>query len=421
MGAPGTSLRELGVRGGDLLWLLSPVAPLPPPPAPPQPAAPAALPARAEAGGKRVRNADDPPAGTPPAQQQQQQQQQQQPAVDKGKQGAPAGEGDGAEPMAVEHEGEEPVEPQPPSQRLPAHLLRTLQASCTAASQPADVLLLAAHGAMLETGFVPCWPAGGDSSSGSSVYAVPRSCWVSPGLCRIQYTLQPASGDGSSNSGGDGGMEAAGAAGQAGEHAASAQQQAAGPACTLQCSSMGGGAVVLGVATQGHARHLALQAAALVQPLEAAGADAGPSSSSGAPAGGKAAGAAVQGAAGAVQLLPDGGLALAGCLQLGAAAAKQLWTRLKDGLAFPMLLAAYAEAGLAPPAGLLALPEELKQRVLEALGVRRLRWAAAGVGGMWAHASPGGWPPGRMHGSCTCCRLCSRCPCQRLAAPSAIK
>lgn len=101
---------------------------------------------------------------------------------------------------------------------------------------------------------------------------------------------------------------------------------------------------------------------------------AGPSST--------AAAEAAEGPSSAVQLLPDGGLALGGHLHLGAAAAKQLWTRLKDGLAFPMLLAAYAEAGLAPPAGLLALPEELKQRVLEGLGV-----SVAGRGGGRAAAT----------------------------------
>ncbi len=385
MGSADTPLRELGVRGGDLLWLLSPT------PAPPEPAAPAPA-AAAEAGAKRARDSNDAPTGNPTTQPQQPQQPQQ--PADKGKQ-AVAGTGaegqhDGAEARAVEQqdeaEAEPELEPLPPSQRLPAYLLRTLQASWAPPSGPAGILLLAAHAAMLETGFVPHWPAG------SGVYEVPRSCWASSSVCRIQYTLQPSNGDDNSSSAMDEAEEAANSGTGAAEQGA-----AAGPACTLQCSSMGGGAVVLAVSTQRHARHLALQAGAFVQPLEpaataggtAAGSDgAGTSSSS------STAAAAAQGASSAVQLLPDGGLALGGHLQLGAAAAKQLWTRLKDGLAFPMLLAAYAEAGLAPPAGLLALPEELKQRVLEALGVSV---GVVGAGGNWLGTGREEGEAGRLH------------------------
>ena len=137
------------------------------------------------------------------------------------------------------------------------------------------------------------------------------------------------------------------------------QQEQHAPACTLQCSSMGGGGVVLAVSTQSHTRHLSLHAASFIRPLAVI---ISPSSSSS-----SCDGSAI--ASQTVQLLPSGDLAVGGHLQLEAAAAKQLWTRLKDGLAFPMLLAAYAEAGLPPPAGLLALPEDLKQRLLTALGV----------------------------------------------------
>ena len=403
------------MRGGDLLWLLSPA----PPPAQPQDAATAPAAAAAEAGAKRARDANDPPAGN--TQQQQQQQQQVQPAADKGKQAATAaageGQDDGAEAMAVEQEGEadpQPeLEPLPPSQRLPAYLLRTLQASWAPSSGPSDVLLLAAHAAMLETGFVPHWPAGSaSSSSGDSAFGLPRSCWASSSVCRIHYTLQPGNGDDSSSSAT---AEAEEGAAEPGEGAAE-QQAAAGPACTLQCSSMGGGAVVLAVSTQRHARHLALRAATFVQPLESAAAGGGaavPHSSDGAGPSSAAAAEAAEGPSSAVQLLPDGGLALGGHLHLGAAAAKQLWTRLKDGLAFPMLLAAYAEAGLAPPAGLLALPEDLKQRVLEGLGVSVAgraggRAAAAAVWGGEGSESRGGEWMGPA-APALCCLGSARC------------
>ena len=199
---------------------------------------------------------------------------------------------------------EEAEEPLPPSQRLPAYLLRTLHH--TQASHPAHLLLLAAHAAMLETGFVPGWPVP-DPAPPDAVYQLPAACWVSASICRISYRLALPGGG------------------------------APAPACTLQCSVMGGG-VVLAVAAQRHTRHVSLQAATFFPPP---------------------AGAEQAWAAGAMQPA-----------SLDPAGMRRLWTALKDGLAFPMLLAAYAEAGLPPPAGLLALPEDLKQSVLELLGVR---------------------------------------------------
>lgn len=297
--------------------------------------------------------------------------------------------------MAVDQgEADQPLEPLPHSQRLPAYLLRTLQASWPAGSSPADVLLLAAHAAMLETGFVPHWPAGSSSSS-TDPYGVPPSCWASSSVCRIQYTLQPSNGDDGSSSA----MEDV-AASEAEAGAAAEQQAAAGPACTLQCSSMGGGAVVLAVSTQLHARHLALRAGAFVQPPARGAAAASPGGDGAGPSSSGAAATAAAGTSSAVRQLPDGGLALGSHLQLSAAAAKQLWTRLKDGLAFPMLLAAYVEAGLAPPAGLLALPEELKQRVLEGLGV------SGWVLGRWLVGKRGACNSMcAVQGSCTGARL----------------
>lgn len=268
-----------------------------------------------------------------------------------------------------------PLEALPPSQLVPAHLLRTLRAStATAASHsPAGLLLLAAHAAMLETGFVPSWACSGSRAAGgsgeASSWAVPASTWASTGLARVDYQLAPSGGDGAAGSAVA--MDAE-PAGEASEAAAGAEAgPAAAPSCTLHCSSLGGGRCVLAVAMRAHTRHLALLAADYVQPWSAgqgAAADAaGPSTSSSAAAGSKQVGAAA--GPGRVQLLPCGGLAVGGTLALQAPAVRELWRRLKDGLAFPMLLAAYAEAGLQPPAGLLALPEELKQRVLGLLGV----------------------------------------------------
>lgn len=272
--------------------------------------------------------------------------------------------------LLQDSEAAPPLEPLPPSQLVPAHLLRTLRASIGAATphSPAALLLLAAHAAMLETGFVPSWACRGSSeaggSSAGSAWAVPASAWASAGLARVAYHLAPGTGDDTGGSA----MEAE-PAGEA--EADTAERPAAGASCTLHCSSLGGGRCVLAVATRGHTRHLALQAADYVQPWSvgqgSAPDAAGASSSTLAAASNET--LAAPACVGLVQLLPGGGLAVGGMLALQAASARELWRRLKDGLAFPMLLAAYAEAGLHPPAGLLALPEELKQRVLGFLGV----------------------------------------------------
>ena len=63
----------------------------------------------------------------------------------------------------------------------------------------------------------------------------------------------------------------------------------------------------------------------------------------------------------------------AGCKPQDAVSAltnlKQLWTELKDGLALKMLAGLRQSAGLSPPLGLLALPTELKTKILSALQV----------------------------------------------------
>ncbi len=63
----------------------------------------------------------------------------------------------------------------------------------------------------------------------------------------------------------------------------------------------------------------------------------------------------------------------AGCKPQEAASAftnlQQLWTALKDGLALKMLTGLRQSAGLSPPLGLLALPAELKTKILASLQV----------------------------------------------------
>jgi len=48
---------------------------------------------------------------------------------------------------------------------------------------------------------------------------------------------------------------------------------------------------------------------------------------------------------------------------------QQLWTELKDGLALKVLAGLRQSAGLSPPLGLLALPAELKTKILASLQV----------------------------------------------------
>jgi hypothetical protein len=114
---------------------------------------------------------------------------------------------------------------------------------------------------------------------------------------------------------------------------------------------MNGGTVLLAASSSSHLRHLVLRAADYLAPPDNGVAPNMPHD-------------------GDVQLAANGCAVLSGALQLTPSAARDLWVALKDGLAFPSLLAVHAEAGLPPPAGLLALPEDLKQAILRALGVR---------------------------------------------------
>jgi hypothetical protein len=207
--------------------------------------------------------------------------------------------------------------PLPPGQTVPGILLRVLRSNPALAATPEGLLVLTAHASMLETGFAPAAPA----AEGNG-YSLPPGCQLSPSLYRLPYRLS-LHGDGA-------------------------------PACTLTCSGMGG-ALLAAAATPagtGGARHVTLRAADYVEhaPQQAQQAQAGPDDAS--------AGVAVPGGRDVV---------VGGRLAVRSSALRALWTALKDGVAFPIMLAACADAGLPPPLGLIALPAELKQRVLQAL------------------------------------------------------
>lgn len=51
----------------------------------------------------------------------------------------------------------------------------------------------------------------------------------------------------------------------------------------------------------------------------------------------------------------------------GLANVKELWIKVKDGLGRPLRVALHAMAGLPPPIGLLQLPTELKEHILDLL------------------------------------------------------
>ena len=142
------------------------------------------------------------------------------------------------------------------------------------------MLLLVAHAALLETGFLPL---------AADPYELPASQSGAASTCKLRYRLKIDSGE-----------------------------------LMLSCSSLGGGAVLLALSSIRHVKHLLLQTSSVMTGDQ---------------------------------------------LQLSASSVNPLWTNLKDSLAFPMLLAVYAEAGLPPPAGLLALPSEVSLSILAHLGV----------------------------------------------------
>ena len=254
------------------------------------------------------------------------------------------------QPQAEAEQSPATVEVQllPPTQ-LPACLRNTLEKNCSSKALvwPADVLLLAAHAAMLDAQFVPSWAVAFGSDAVARLH-VPASCRLSRTTWRITYHLVLA---------GAAGGQAGGTDGRGSSNAGAVRQHESGTCVVLHSSSIGSGGVVLAVSAQHHARHVSLHAASYVQPMRPSvvGATNGacgltPSGTAVLPTGG------------------DGGLVI-GDHWLSPLAARRLWTTLKDSLAVPMMFAAFAEAGLPPPAGLLALPVELKERLLKLLGV----------------------------------------------------
>jgi hypothetical protein len=228
------------------------------------------------------------------------------------------------DPPAGPHREVAPQEwPDPSSLAVPTSLLRTLLHNPGPAASDTGILMLAAHAAMLESGFTPAW--GGAAASWA---ALPEDCTVSPSVTRIPYVfvLPTDSTDGGAS---------------------------IPSPCTLTASAMGSSLIVAVSTAGGHAHHVALSASTYLR--------SGPAVTD---AGGENQGATTEG----VAVRSNGhGLVINGSVELGGSRLRRLWTALKDGIAFPSLLAAYANAGLPPPAGLLALPADLKSRVLRLL------------------------------------------------------
>ena len=62
---------------------------------------------------------------------------------------------------------------------------------------------------------------------------------------------------------------------------------------------------------------------------------------------------------------------------------QQLWTELKDRLALKVFASLRQSAGLPPPLGLLALPTELKTKILSSLQVCSLAFVTVELPNLW--------------------------------------
>ena len=246
---------------------------------------------------------------------------------------------------------------------VPPHLARLLASlpsdenAAAAAVTGHGLLVLAAHAAMLETGFVPADEAdSGASSSGSSgaggAYDAPALLAAGAGgVHALRYRLACCSGEG-------GGKGAAGS-----------------PSVMVRCLEVGPHLVAAGiVATEGggggqqqqqqqpkeQLESLTLSVAEFCTPAAAAAAAAGDA-------------AAPSGSGDAIAAAPVAprrrGWPHAARL---AARLPDLWIALRDRLALPLLARAAAAAGLPPPAGLLTLPWELQEACLRRLAARDL-------------------------------------------------
>jgi hypothetical protein len=242
-----------------------------------------------------------------------------------------------------------------PGLSLPGYLLRVIRANAEAIASPspastAQLLVLCTHACMLETGFQLELPGGvaavrgkgSASPAETSPYTLPEQCRVSASIAKLQYRLPLL--HGATNSGTPPSPEAG--------------------RCTVQCSTMGESVVVAAGTPKGHPHHISVHGPSFL---------ASPGDGGAVPADLAAAAVAGEDEGSPASVYVGGRQRV-----LTAAAAGRLWTALKDGIAFPMLLAVHADAGLPPPAGLLALPQELRDKVLKQLSVS---WVGA-----WVHA-----------------------------------
>ena len=248
-GEPGTQLHNLGVKSGDLLYVLPSQ----------QGQAPAESTAGACAAAPEPKRMRDGGVNGPAVQPQQDPPRQPQAEAEQS-------------PAMVE------VQLLPPTQ-LPACLRNTLEKNCSSKALvwPADVLLLAAHAAMLDAQFVPSWAVAFGSDAVARLH-VPASCRLSRTTWRITYHLVLE---------GAAGGQAGGTDGRGSSNAGAVRQHQSGTCVVLHSSSIGSGGVVLAVAAQHHARHVSLHAASYVQPVKPPLPATSPSFTNGCPGGGR--------------------------------------------------------------------------------------------------------------------------------------
>ena len=327
-----TSLSSLGICNGDLLWILSPTPSTSAPDPSPAHRIPQQPPNASQAIIGHIQGSSAPVSTAPTTSQTNLPQQQQEPL-------------NLSQPMDVESESsrdlsgatgheddiEEPGEiciPIPIGLRIPGHLLRVLCSNPSSCDSPSGILLLAAHAAMLETGFCSAVTRPG-SREWEDPHCLPSEGAVSSGMYRVQYTFKGPD-----------------------------------PACNLLCSTMGE-SVLLAASTSDskHSRHVMLDwgsnnkgkrwvMPAVPAELPPEGVDT------------------LEAVQPCPHIIVTSGqrVILHRRWVLDYPMLRLLWNTLKDSLVLPTLAAACAAAGQPPPAGLLSLPAELKSAVLGALG-----------------------------------------------------
>jgi hypothetical protein len=233
----------------------------------------------------------------------------------------------------AEPERPPPPPPPPPPRGLavPAALLRELAAHPAAAATDAGAVSLVAHAALAEAGLRAA--PGADPASG-----------------RVEYAL-PGAG--------------------------------AAAACALAASALGGELLLAAAAPGGAPRHLILRPADYFEPPPPAADDCAGGGGADAPAGAPADAPLPP----HLRLAGRAGVVLHGRALLGGARLRDLYNRLKDELAAPMLAEARRAAGLAPPTSLLALPAAARDKVLAALPAADLAAASAACAELRREAS----------------------------------